>query len=158
MWSIVVGICTLLGGAASAVVLYQFVKERRKYGYFYLMQKATGHYLDGSQGNVYPHVPNGKKYQRLRAIQVTPNVIKLKHVQSKRLLDASPDGGAYLLKDNGGLYQQWELVKVPGQEFIKLKQLATNLLLDAGSGKVYIGEDNGGDYQLWKVVRRNNEI
>lgn len=123
-------------------------------GYFHLMQKATGQYLDGDGSIVYPHLPNGGVYQDWKAIGVSSNVIKLQHRQSGKLLDAAPGREeAYLLPDNGGLYQQWRVEKIGDQGFFKLRQLATNMLLDAGAdGHAYILEDNGGDYQLWKIV------
>jgi hypothetical protein len=123
-------------------------------GYFNLMQKATGQYLDGNGSTVFPHLANGGVYQDWKAIGVSPNVIKLQHRWSGKLLDAAPDREeAYLLPDNGGLYQQWRVEKVGDQGYFRLRQLATNMLLDAGAnGHVYILEDNGGDYQLWKIV------
>jgi len=122
-------------------------------GYFNLMQKANGQYLDGNGSEVYPLDPNGGVYQDWKAIGVSPNVIKLQHRQSGKLLDAAMGREAYLLDDNGGLYQQWRVEKVGEEGFFKLRQLATNKLLDAGAdGHSYILEDNGGDYQLWKFV------
>lgn len=119
---------------------------------FNLMQKATGQYLDGADGKVYPSQPNGGEYQYWRAIEIAPNVIQLRHFQSGKLLDAAPDQGMYLLDDNDGPYQKWKVERVGDQGFFKLRQLATGMLLDAGGGRAYILEDNGGDYQLWKIV------
>jgi hypothetical protein len=122
-------------------------------GYFNLMQKATGQYLDGNSSEVYPLDSNGGIYQDWKAIGISSNVIKLHHRQSGKLLDAAMGREAYLLDDNGGLYQQWRVEKVGDKGFFKLRQLATNKLLDAGAdGHAYILEDNGGDYQLWKFV------
>jgi Ricin-type beta-trefoil lectin domain-like len=119
---------------------------------FNLMQKATGQYLDGADGKVYPSQPNGGEYQYWKAIELSPNVIQMRHFQSGKLLDAAPDQGVYLLDDNGGPYQKWKIERVGDQGFLRLRQLATGLLLDAGGGRAYILEDNGGDYQLWKIV------
>ncbi len=122
-------------------------------GYFSLMQKATGQYLDGNGSEVYPLDPNGGVFQDWKAIGASPNVIKLQHRQSGKLLDAAMGREAYLLEDNGGLYQQWRVEKVGDEGFFKLRQLATNKMLDAGAdGHSYILQDNGGDYQLWKFV------
>lgn len=116
------------------------------------MQKATGQYLDGADGKVYPHPPNAGVFQYWKAMPLFGNVIQLKHVQSGKLLDAAPGQGVYLLDDNGGAFQQWKVEKVGKHGFVKLRQLATDLVLDASNGHAYILEDNGGDYQLWKIV------
>lgn len=126
-------------------------------GNYRLTSLATSFCLDGDAQRLYPHKPNGGKFQNWK-IEATSVVIDnhraytLTSSATNKCLDGNATN-VYPKDKNGGNYQKWLIIPSDMDGYFIIKSLSTSKVLDGNATTLYPSDFNNGSYQKWKIEK-----